>query len=160
MTIKPQIDVNFAEGVECNQETILFNLDQSVEMAIKVGKLDFASNAELSILIGNDEILQKLNHEWRNKDQSTNVLSFPTHVLKLGKIAGPMLGDIAISLETAQREAALEMKSFEHHFNHLVVHGFLHLFGYDHETDEEANLMEGLETRILKQLGIADPYQV
>lgn len=69
-----------------------------------------------------------------------------------------MLGDIVISLETTAREATLENKTFEDHLSHLVVHGFLHLFGYDHETDEEANQMESLETRILNELGIDDPY--
>jgi probable rRNA maturation factor len=70
----------------------------------------------------------------------------------------PLLGDIAISIETTEREAVLENKKFNDHFMHLVVHGFLHLFGYDHETGEEADRMESLEIRILAELGIPNPY--
>jgi probable rRNA maturation factor len=69
-----------------------------------------------------------------------------------------MLGDIAIAYETTRAEADAEHKLFAHHLSHLAVHGFLHLVGYDHETDEEAETMEGLERKILEQLGVPDPY--
>src|SRR5438046_3160548 len=102
-----------------------------------------------------------LNHNWRGIDKATNVLSFPA--LQPTGPTGPddaprMLGDIAIAYQTTRREADEEQKPFDHHLSHLAVHGFLHLIGYDHETDGEAEAMESLEREILAQLGIPDPY--
>ena len=96
--------------------------------------------------------------EWRDKDKATNVLSFPAFPLEPGGMPGPMLGDIVIARETVEREALELEKSFEDHLTHLLVHGFLHLFGYDHMDEEEAEEMESLETRILAVLGLSDPY--
>ncbi|MEL7430110.1 MAG: rRNA maturation RNase YbeY, partial [Pseudomonadota bacterium] len=99
-----------------------------------------------------DTTIKALNHEWRGKDSATNVLSFPNQP------EGPLLGDIVVSLDTLNREATLEQKPLDAHFSHLMVHGFLHLFGYDHLNDDEAETMESLETEILKKLGVADPH--
>ena len=88
-----------------------------------------------------------------NEDQP-----FPAYPIAPGDQPGPMLGDIAIARETVEREAIALEKSFDEHLTHLLVHGFLHLFGYDHMTAEEAEEMEGLETRILASLGLSDPY--
>ncbi|PRD44488.1 rRNA maturation RNase YbeY [Phyllobacterium phragmitis] len=115
---------------------------------------------ELSIVFTDDASIQKLNAEWRGKDKPTNVLSFPAFPVKAGARPGPMLGDIVIARETVEREAALEKKPLDHHLTHLVVHGFLHLLGYDHEDDGEAEEMEGWERRILEALAIPDPYAV
>ena len=112
--------------------------------------------AELSILLTNDEEQQALNQQWRGKDSSTNVLSFP-QIEPFGPVVG-ILGDITLARETLEREAVEQCVSFTDHFTHLVVHGFLHILGYDHLTDDEALQMEGLETKILDSLGIADPY--
>jgi len=155
----PEINVSFSEGAKCGEEEIQLLVHSSIKKTIEIAKLEFSENAELSVLIADDQTLQALNSEWRNKDKPTNVLSFPTEVSELGRVTFPMLGDIAISLETAKREADLENKTLHHHLTHLIIHGFLHLFGYDHETDKQALQMESLETRILKELGIADPYQ-
>lgn len=76
-----------------------------------------------------------------------------------GKMPGPMLGDIIIARETVERETIELEKSFDDHLTHLLVHGFLHLLGYDHMNSDEAEIMEGLETRILAQLGLSDPYE-
>lgn len=112
--------------------------------------------AELSILLTDDAEQRELNRQWRDKDAPTNVLSFP-QIEPFGPIAG-LLGDISLARETLEREASELDKSFEDHFSHLVVHGFLHILGYDHEDDAEATRMESLETRILANLGIGDPY--
>ena len=112
--------------------------------------------AELSNLLTNDEEQQALNQQWRGKDSSTNVLSFP-QIEPFGPVVG-ILGDITLARETLEREAVEQGVSFTDHFTHLVVHGFLHILGYDHLTDDEALQMEGLETKILDSLGIADPY--
>lgn len=113
--------------------------------------------AEISILLTNDDHQQTLNAQWREKDKPTNVLSFPTNP-PFAPIFG-LIGDISMARETLEREAIDLDKSFTDHFTHLLVHGFLHCLGYDHETQEEALVMEGLETQILHTLGIADPYE-
>ena len=97
-----------------------------------------------------------LNRDWRGIDKSTNVLSFP-QIEPFGPVSG-ILGDIILARETLVREAQEQGVSLEDHFTHLVVHGFLHLLGYDHMDDDEALAMEGLETQILASLGVADPY--
>ena len=90
-------------------------------------------------------------------DKATNVLSFPAFS-PLPLAEKPLLGDLAVALETVQREAAQDGKTVPDHLSHLIVHGFLHLLGHDHETSAEAEAMEALERRILAALGIADPY--
>jgi len=116
-------------------------------------------SAELSILLTGDERVRKLNAEFRGKDTPTNVLSFPTGDENFMPPAGPVyLGDIAIALETVQREADAAGKPIGHHLAHLAVHGFLHLLGYDHLEDGEAQEMENLERQILAGLDIPDPY--
>src|SRR3954447_10343356 len=119
-------------------------------------------DAELALMLTHDGGIRTLNRNWRGIDKATNVLSFPAL-----QPAGPrhdddaprMLGDIAIAYETLRGEADEERKPFADHLSHLAVHGFLHLIGYDHENDDDAEAMESLETQILAQLGIPDPYQ-
>lgn len=117
-----------------------------------------------SLLLTNDAEIQILNAEWRGKDKPTNVLSFPMlereDLLALSAEGPPeLLGDLALALETCQREAAEKGISLEHHTAHLIIHGLLHLAGYDHETSsEDARQMESLEIKALALMGIADPY--
>lgn len=124
--------------------------------ALKQSKAKVKGAAELSILLTNDEEQHELNQQWRGKDSSTNVLSFP-QIEPFGPVVG-MLGDITMARETLVREADDLGKSFADHFSHLVVHGFLHILGYDHIDEAEALQMESLETQILASLGIDDPY--
>lgn len=114
---------------------------------------------ELSLVFTDDASIRRINAEWRGKDKPTNVLSFPAFSLAPGGMPGPMLGDIIIARETVARESAELEKPFDEHLTHLMVHGFLHLFGYDHMNNAEAEIMEGLETRILAVLGLSDPYE-
>jgi probable rRNA maturation factor len=118
-------------------------------------------DAELAVMLTDDSGIRTLNGNWRGIDKPTNVLSFPalqpTAPSRPGD-APRMLGDIAIAYETMRQEADDEQKPFDHHLSHLAVHGFLHLIGYDHETEGEAEAMEALEQEILAQLGIPDPY--
>lgn len=122
---------------------------------------DDVADAEVAVMLTDDAGIRTLNSNWRGIDKPTNVLSFPAlqpeGAWKPGD-APRMLGDIAIAYETMRREADHEHKPFEHHLSHLAVHGFLHLIGYDHEDDADAEEMEALETRILAHLGIPDPY--
>jgi probable rRNA maturation factor len=113
---------------------------------------------EVSLVFTDDASIRVINAEWRSQDKPTNVLSFPAFPLAPGGMPGPMLGDIIIARETVEREAVDLEKTVDEHLTHLMVHGFLHLFGYDHNNDEEAEVMEGLETRILAALGLSDPY--
>ena len=117
--------------------------------------------AELAVMLTDDDGIRTLNSNWRGIDKPTNVLSFPA--LPPSGPSGPddaprMLGDIAIAYQTTRQEADEEQKPFDHHLSHLAVHGFLHLIGYDHEQDDDAENMEMLEREILAQLGIPDPY--
>ena len=115
-----------------------------------------AGLAEVSIVLTDDAEQRELNRRWRGIDQPTNVLSFP-QIEPFAPVAG-LLGDIILARQTLERDAAEQGKPFADHFSHLVVHGFLHLLGYDHVAEAEALVMEGLETQILETLGIADPY--
>jgi probable rRNA maturation factor len=118
----------------------------------------------VSVLFTGDAEVHALNAEWRGKDKPTNVLSFPmlerSDLLDLAPDGPPeLLGDIALAHETCAREAADKGIALEDHAAHLIVHGLLHLAGYDHETGEaEAQAMEALETNVLALMGLADPY--
>ncbi len=113
---------------------------------------------ELAIVLTDDSAIRALNRDWRGIDQPTNVLSFPAKEPRADRGTPRMLGDIVIAYETTAREAAVENKPFMHHLAHLAVHGFLHLVGYDHAANEEADAMEGLEVAILARLDVPDPY--
>ena len=135
-------------------------IHRAIEAAAEVADAD-AGEAELAVMLTDDRGIRTLNQNWRGIDKATNVLSFPA--LQPTGPAGPddaprMLGDIAIAYETTRKEADEERKPFDHHLSHLAVHGFLHLIGYDHENDADAEAMESLEREILAQLGIPDPY--
>jgi probable rRNA maturation factor len=106
---------------------------------------------ELCIVLADDVLQRKLNHDFGGRDKPTNVLSFEG--------APVSLGDVVLALETIAGEAETQGKSLADHVAHLVVHGVLHLMGYDHQTDGQARRMERLETEILAGLGIADPYR-
>ncbi len=118
--------------------------------------------AELAIVLADDSAIRTLNRKWRGRDAPTNVLSFPAsdEPRRGGKppAQSPYIGDIVIAYQTTAREAVAEGKPFKHHLAHLAIHGFLHLLGYDHENDREAEVMEALERRILKRLAVPDPY--
>lgn len=114
------------------------------------------ARAELAIVLTDDSTIRALNRAWRGVDAPTNVLSFPT--CRAGGEAC-LIGDIVLAYETVAREARAQRKPFAHHVAHLAVHGFLHLLGYDHEGDRDAETMERLERDILRRLAIPDPYR-
>ncbi|MCM5553573.1 rRNA maturation RNase YbeY [Pleomorphomonas sp. NRK KF1] len=133
------------------------DVEAAVAMAAAAADAEIADDAELSLLLTDDAAIRVLNHDHRGMDKPTNVLSFPQDDPEADAY-GPLLGDIVVAHETVAREAVEEGISFRDHFLHMIVHGFLHLVGYDHMNDDEAEEMEGLETAILARLGIANPY--
>nr|WP_282557780.1 rRNA maturation RNase YbeY [Providencia burhodogranariea] len=118
----------------------------------------FQPQSEVTIRIVDEEESQHLNLTYRGKDKPTNVLSFPFEAPPEVELS--LLGDLIICRQVVEQEAIEQQKSAEEHWAHMVVHGCLHLLGYDHIEDEEAEEMEGLETEILAELGYADPYLV
>ncbi len=137
-------------------------LSQIINGTLKV--VEWKHPSEISVLLTNNSHSQELNLAYREKDKPTNVLSFPTfskeELEKATSLQSPLiLGDIVLALEKVLNEAEEQKKSFLHHITHLVVHGTLHLLGYDHQENLEAEAMENLEINILDNLGISNPYQ-
>lgn len=150
----PVIDIAIEAGPWKGQDD-----EATVSRAIKMaaGMSDHeVGGAELSVVLTDDASIRAINAQWRQKDEPTNVLSFPAPPATPG--APRLLGDIVIAHETTAREAKAEGKPFADHLGHLAVHGFLHLLGYDHESDADAEVMERLERAILAKLGVPDPY--
>ncbi|MCO5064121.1 MAG: rRNA maturation RNase YbeY [Rhizobiaceae bacterium] len=159
---EPHISIDI--GVEAGDWPPLAELEAVCRRACDAAQAELRreippSGTEVSILFTDDRHIRTLNAQWRGKDKATNVLSFPAFPPRRDGALPPLLGDIVLAWETVRREAEEEAKPFENHLLHLVVHGFLHLIGYDHETDEEAEEMEGLERRTLARLAIPDPYE-
>src|SRR5580700_7611310 len=115
------------------------------------------TGTELAIVLTDDSAIRQLNRLWRGTDAATNVLSFPSKQKTADEPAH--LGDIVLAYETIAREATAEGKPFAHHLAHLTVHGFLHLIGYDHDKDADAETMEQTERKILRRLNVPDPYR-
>lgn len=154
----PRVEVVHAvEGWPDDADAVV----QRAARAVLSGFADAASFGDISVALMDDASIQVLNRDYRGKDAPTNVLSFP--VEEDGGILPPgerlPLGDIAVALETVVREAVEEEKTLAAHLTHMVVHGTLHLLGYDHELDSEAEEMETMERDVLASLGIADPYR-
>lgn len=120
----------------------------------------FKPTGELTIRIVNPEEIRQLNYQYRQKDKPTNVLSFPCELPQHIELPTPLFGDIIICNEVIKKEAASQDKSYRAHFAHIVVHGVLHLLGFDHIREEDAQIMEPHEINILNQLGFSNPYEV
>lgn len=159
-----EIDVSVSEpewkasflDVEAIARTAILNTFKMAKMpaAIKDRSL------EISVVLANDDLVQVLNREYRNIDKPTNVLSFAgldsdAPVPEEGPFA---LGDIILAYQTLARECKEQGKFFKDHYTHLIVHGTLHLLGYDHEDEDDANIMESLEIRVLEKMNIQNPY--
>ena len=155
-SVPVEIDLSVEAGDWPDEAALTRLVDRAVSAAF--AETSAAGPSELSIVFSDDAHIRTLNAGWRGKDKATNVLSFPAFPLPKGGKLPPMLGDIVLAAETVAREAALEEKPFENHITHLVIHGLLHLLGYDHETDAEAEEMEAIERAALARLAIPDPY--
>ncbi|MCF6304742.1 MAG: rRNA maturation RNase YbeY [Rhodobacteraceae bacterium] len=129
----------------------------SIEKAMQVITPVVIGPCEICVVLSNDEAQRQLNSKWRKLDKTTNVLSFP-QIDAFAPLCG-MMGDIVLARQTIISEAKTQQKPFADHFAHLVLHGFLHILGYDHENDKDAKQMESLEIDILMQIGIDNPYE-
>ena len=150
------LSIAFAINAEGWPENLEAVAETAVRAALKQSEAEVTGVTEVSVVLTDDAEQRELNRQWRGFDKSTNVLSFP-QIEPFAPVSG-LLGDITLARETVAKEAEEMGISFEAHFTHLVVHGFLHLLGYDHIEEEDAEEMEGLESEILASLGIADPY--
>jgi probable rRNA maturation factor len=135
-------------------------IENAVHATLETASLSCPAGAELSVVLSDDAHVQALNRQWRDIDTPTNVLSFPSAAIEPGGMPEMLLGDIVFAHETIVREAMAMGKTFNDHFTHLIVHGFLHIFGYDHQNDKDAKMMENLERRSLAALGLPDPYEM
>jgi probable rRNA maturation factor len=133
-------------------------VDHAVAVAATMAGVDDPSK-ETAILLTSDTAIAELNSTWRGKEGPTNVLSFPAEDFPTPPGHSKPLGDIALAYGTVAGEAAAMGKSLPDHVTHLIVHGFLHLVGFDHGNDADAQEMEELERLVLKDLGIGDPYE-
>jgi len=129
-------------------------LKELIKIAIMqtVSNVDIKGYNEISILLTSDTQIEQLNRQYRSINQPTNVLSFPSEK--------PHLGDIILSYEYIQKELINLNKKFEEHISHLIIHGTLHLYGFDHENDKNAVTMENMERYIMSELGYNDPYEI
>jgi probable rRNA maturation factor len=127
------------------------------------GRAGRPGDVELTVVLTDDRAVRRLNRDWRGQDKPTNVLSFPAQNGRPAPRLPPgvpvLLGDVVVACGVAATEAAAQGKTLRAHLAHLVVHGVLHLLGHDHEADAEAERMEALEAKILRRMGIANPYQ-
>lgn len=155
-TLRPGTAVEIDVMVESGLWSAFANSEQTVRGAIERAAAAVGRAGTVAVMLTDDASIRAMNAQWRGIDKPTNVLSFPAPESRAP--AETHLGDIAIAYETVAAESAAENKAFADHLAHLAVHGYLHLAGFDHETDAEAARMESLETRILSGLGIADPY--
>lgn len=159
MPRKVRIDV-LVEAGDWPARTELKKLaDRAVREALRLAAIELVPDSELSLVFTDDAHIRVLNQKFRGHDKATNVLSFPGRAAAGKGPFGPILGDIVFAEGTIRGESGNLRVRFDYHLIHLIVHGFLHLIGHDHETDAEATVMERLETAILERLGIADPYE-
>ena len=146
--------------VQVDDPAWILALPAAVDVAVRAAEatlsgVEAPGDAEVAVLLADDATLADLNARFCGKPGPTNVLSFPAP-----SSAAPHLGDVALARGVCEREAALQGKSLEHHLMHLVAHGVLHLVGYDHQTEAEAETMEALERQLMQGLGAPDPYEL
>lgn len=151
--VEVQVDVQLASNAANIPNTAAFT--EWVSVALE-GSGDHSGDAELSIRIVDNDESQALNREYRQKDKPTNVLSFPADIPEFVNI--PLLGDLVICAPIVEHEANAQGKTLTAHWAHMVIHGTLHLIGYDHIDDGEAEIMEALEVQLLAKLGFSSPY--
>ena len=171
-SLNPALEISFsleAGDWEATVTDVEMLVEAAARAAFKAAERPEILNgapAEMSLVLADDALVQTLNRDYRDKDKPTNVLSFALlddlddtdDALARDEGMPILIGDVILAFETVQREAREQGKSVGDHLTHLVIHGVLHLLGYDHQSDPDADRMERLETSILARMGIADPY--
>lgn len=164
------LDIDFEVQDSAWEEKLENLTDWSIKVAKealhKIGLTKYVDHIELSIILTDNSSIQKLNLQYRGKDKATNTLSFPAQDIKVNQLElfkfqdkFIMLGDIIFAHKIVEDEALNQGKLFNNHFAHLLIHGILHLLGYDHQSEKEAMIMENIETEILSTLSIKSPYE-
>lgn len=149
--------MSYRIDVEVNSSSTKIPSIENIELWITTAlQSDELNQAEVSVYIVDEVESQELNLQYRGKDKSTNVLSFPADIPD--EVGVPLLGDLVVCAPVVEREAQEQGKTLEAHWAHMLVHGTLHLLGYDHVEDDEADVMESLETRLITQLHFPAPY--
>lgn len=161
-----KIDIDFE--VQDNSWPDLAALSLKISKIIfnKLGLDKLAQSFEFSIILTDDNSIRKINSQYRAKDAATNTLSFPAQDIIANKFDDLQihngflsLGDVIFAYGVIENEAKRDGKTFQDHFTHLLIHGLLHLLGYDHQNEQEAQVMENLEIQILLSLNIKSPYE-
>ncbi len=157
---KPAADVDLSVDLRVAEPRwleVLGDVEALAERVLRHAAREAGASGEVSVLMTADEEVQSLNRQWRGLDKPTDVLSFPS---KAPSAPGQCrhIGDIALAFQTSLRDAAETGKPFDAHVSHLLIHGFLHLLGYDHIDHKDAAVMESLEVNLLAALGWPDPY--
>ena len=147
-----------ADAGDWPAEPVLRRIVASAATAISAAVPNFPVDRSISVLFTNDDRMALLNATWRRKEGPTNVLSFPAPAMTKSPESARSLGDIVLGFETVTKEATGSHLTLADYISHLLVHGLLHLMGYDHQEDARAEAMEALEAVVLAKLGIADPY--
>lgn len=157
-TIDVQLDLQIADELSEQSSSISLPAEQNFQSWVECVLSRFCqwSAPEITIRLVTNEESQQLNHQYRGKDKPTNVLSFPFEVP--AGVPLQLLGDLIIAVDVVAQEAQQQSKSTNAHWAHMVVHGCLHLLGYDHIKDDEAEVMEQIERQLLAILGYSDPY--
>ncbi len=148
-----ELDLDVAEGIHNVPSQADF--EGWVTKALQAAGYPSAE-AELSIMVVSEQVSQTLNSQYRDKDKPTNVLSFPADIPDF--VESPLLGDLVVCAPIVEQEAQQQNKTSYHHWAHMTIHGCLHLLGFDHIEDADAEEMESLEIKVLHELGIDNPY--
>lgn len=149
--------MSYRIDVEVNSSNTKIPSVENIELWISTAlHSDELTEAEVSVYIVDEQESQELNFQYRAKDKPTNVLSFPADIPD--EVGVPLLGDLVVCAPVVEREAKEQGKTLEAHWAHMLIHGTLHLLGYDHVEDDEAEVMEALETRLITQLNFPAPY--
>ncbi len=159
--VKPEISIDVRDAFWDDVKFDVTRLCRTAAAEAIASAQETSGEVEISIVLADDAFVRELNRTWRNMDVPTNVLAFPCSGggESAGVGAKRLLGDVIVAFQTTQREAVELHLPLEHHFAHLIIHGVLHLLGYDHIDDGDAARMQKLEVKALARLGIGDPYE-
>ena len=154
-----QIELDLQNTIDSNQIPAFEKMQSWIHAVLEKVDCNF-ERPEITVRIVSCEECQQLNSDYRGKDKPTNVLSFPFEAPEMipAEELGEFLGDLVICEQVLQREAEQQNKSIDSHWAHLIIHGILHLLGFDHIEEQDANRMEALEVELMKELGFEDPY--